>query len=438
MREIIHVPSVRAKMEGNFDYIRLSDFGETSADEVRKALLDGKQRRARVHPRPARQRRRPARMPRCRSRACSFRKGRSSRRSSRRRTHQSEALGTAIGGLATARHSREQVHGQRFRDHLRRAARLPPRHADRHAHVRQRRRAEHLSDARPRRAKNHDRALRHAARPRYPTPAASIPISWSIKIPIHPSSTRPPTNNLPPPRPTTRTLTLIWNHEALLCSVYRQRSSPPRSSRCRQRPAPLRRRDGGSHFAGRRGRNRDRLSSPHDRLLQESRSAGGARHRAFASFSRRCEPRASTGASLHALKSSDANGANIRGIDHEVEVAASESHAKFTVHQLSYIALDAMMRSVNDRYTVFLTPKEFAGLNEGLDGGDFGGTGIVIQVDDQTKYISVRTSFPTVRPIRRAFSKTTSSPRSTASRPKALTFSKPARNCAAKKARAFR
>lgn len=41
-REIIHVPSVHAKMEDGYDYIRLSDFGETSAAEVRKALLDGK------------------------------------------------------------------------------------------------------------------------------------------------------------------------------------------------------------------------------------------------------------------------------------------------------------------------------------------------------------------------------------------------------------
>ncbi|HEY8296458.1 MAG TPA: S41 family peptidase [Candidatus Baltobacteraceae bacterium] len=41
-RQIIHVPTVHAKMEGGYDYIRLSDFGETSADEVRKALLDGK------------------------------------------------------------------------------------------------------------------------------------------------------------------------------------------------------------------------------------------------------------------------------------------------------------------------------------------------------------------------------------------------------------
>lgn len=41
-REIIHVPTVHAKMENGYEYIRLSDFGETSAAEVRKALLDGK------------------------------------------------------------------------------------------------------------------------------------------------------------------------------------------------------------------------------------------------------------------------------------------------------------------------------------------------------------------------------------------------------------
>jgi carboxyl-terminal processing protease len=40
-RQIIHVPTVFKKMEDGFDYIRLSDFGSTSADEVKKALLWG-------------------------------------------------------------------------------------------------------------------------------------------------------------------------------------------------------------------------------------------------------------------------------------------------------------------------------------------------------------------------------------------------------------
>ena len=41
-RQQIYVPSVLAKREDGFEYIRLADFGQTSYDEVRKAVLDGK------------------------------------------------------------------------------------------------------------------------------------------------------------------------------------------------------------------------------------------------------------------------------------------------------------------------------------------------------------------------------------------------------------
>ncbi len=46
-RAEIHVPSVRAKMEGGIDYVRLADFGQTSAEEVRAAMLEGKSKHAR-------------------------------------------------------------------------------------------------------------------------------------------------------------------------------------------------------------------------------------------------------------------------------------------------------------------------------------------------------------------------------------------------------
>jgi carboxyl-terminal processing protease len=51
VRETIHVPTVKAKMEDNntIDYIRLSDFGETSADEIKKALLFGKAHHAKSY-----------------------------------------------------------------------------------------------------------------------------------------------------------------------------------------------------------------------------------------------------------------------------------------------------------------------------------------------------------------------------------------------------
>jgi carboxyl-terminal processing protease len=46
-REQIVVPSVHARMENGVDYVRLSDFGQTSYDEVRRAMLTGKEQHAR-------------------------------------------------------------------------------------------------------------------------------------------------------------------------------------------------------------------------------------------------------------------------------------------------------------------------------------------------------------------------------------------------------
>jgi carboxyl-terminal processing protease len=43
-RDIVRVPSVRAKIEDGFSYVRLSDFGSTSAAEVRRAFLDAKRK----------------------------------------------------------------------------------------------------------------------------------------------------------------------------------------------------------------------------------------------------------------------------------------------------------------------------------------------------------------------------------------------------------
>jgi carboxyl-terminal processing protease len=45
-RAIIHVPTVNQKMEDGYDYIRLSDFGETSPAEVKKAILAGEAKHA--------------------------------------------------------------------------------------------------------------------------------------------------------------------------------------------------------------------------------------------------------------------------------------------------------------------------------------------------------------------------------------------------------
>jgi carboxyl-terminal processing protease len=98
--------------------------------------------------------------------------------------------------------------------------------------------------------------------------------------------------------------------------------------------------------------------------------------------------------SLPAMHASGLANANTHAIDHEVSMAAKEAGSKISPHILSYVALDGILNAVHDRYTVFLSPKEYAGLNSDLDGGDFGGTGIVIQIDDATKLISVSNVIP--------------------------------------------
>lgn len=83
-----------------------------------------------------------------------------------------------------------------------------------------------------------------------------------------------------------------------------------------------------------------------------------------------------------------------QAVGHEVDVAARLSHGKLSTHTLAYAAISGMLDSVHDKYTVFLDPKEYAALNQGLDGGSFAGTGIVIQADPQTKYIDVTNVVP--------------------------------------------
>lgn len=97
---------------------------------------------------------------------------------------------------------------------------------------------------------------------------------------------------------------------------------------------------------------------------------------------------------LAPIHASDAPSTNVHSIDVAVTNAQHAAGSKLTTRDLSYAAIAGIMDSVHDRYTVFLDPKDFADLNQGLDGSDFGGTGIVIQVDDATKYIDVSNVVP--------------------------------------------
>lgn len=99
-------------------------------------------------------------------------------------------------------------------------------------------------------------------------------------------------------------------------------------------------------------------------------------------------------ASLPPIFGSDNVAKTAQAVGHEVDVAARLARGKVSTHTLAYAAIAGMLNSVHDKYTVFLTPKEYAALNQGLDGGSFAGTGIVIQQDPQTKFIDVSNVIP--------------------------------------------
>jgi carboxyl-terminal processing protease len=99
---------------------------------------------------------------------------------------------------------------------------------------------------------------------------------------------------------------------------------------------------------------------------------------------------------LPALHASEDDTANVRALSREVSTAVDtygtnlkpvDSLAPAT--QLTYAAISGVLGSVKDRYTTFLTPKEYAELNQGLDGTSFGGVGISYSLDDKTKFLHV-------------------------------------------------
>jgi len=100
------------------------------------------------------------------------------------------------------------------------------------------------------------------------------------------------------------------------------------------------------------------------------------------------------GTSLPPIFATENSTKTARAVGHEVDIATRLAHGKISSHMLAYAAISGMLNSVHDRYTVFLTPKEYADLNQGLDGGSFAGTGIVIEQDDTTKFIDVSNVIP--------------------------------------------
>jgi carboxyl-terminal processing protease len=73
-----------------------------------------------------------------------------------------------------------------------------------------------------------------------------------------------------------------------------------------------------------------------------------------------------------------------------VNNAALKYGSKAPARQLTYAAIAGLLSSTGDRYTTFLTPKEYAELNAGLDAQSFGGVGLSIGINDSTKELTVQ------------------------------------------------
>ena len=92
---------------------------------------------------------------------------------------------------------------------------------------------------------------------------------------------------------------------------------------------------------------------------------------------------------IAAAKASTDDVNNVRELQREVNEAVTQYGSKVSSTKLAYAAISGVLGSVKDRYTVFLDPKSYAELNEGLDGTSFGGVGLTYSIDDQTKNIHV-------------------------------------------------
>jgi carboxyl-terminal processing protease len=89
---------------------------------------------------------------------------------------------------------------------------------------------------------------------------------------------------------------------------------------------------------------------------------------------------------LHAINNP---AADERALMTTVNIAVTKYGAKASARDVTYAAIAGLLSSTGDRYTVFLSPKEYAELNAGLDAQAFGGVGLSIGIDDATKQLKV-------------------------------------------------
>ncbi len=101
-------------------------------------------------------------------------------------------------------------------------------------------------------------------------------------------------------------------------------------------------------------------------------------------------------ATLPQLRAGDDDVTNAEALNREVSTAVGGYATKLEPveslsgsTQITYAAIAGVLASVKDRWTEFLTPKEYAAINEGLDGTSFGGVGISYDIDDATHMLHI-------------------------------------------------
>ena len=77
--------------------------------------------------------------------------------------------------------------------------------------------------------------------------------------------------------------------------------------------------------------------------------------------------------------------ATMQQLDRAIESVAQAAHG--TPTEYAYAAIDGMAKSVKDRWTAFLDPKEFKDFNEALDPQKISGIGVLIEQDPTTKLV---------------------------------------------------
>jgi hypothetical protein len=93
---------------------------------------------------------------------------------------------------------------------------------------------------------------------------------------------------------------------------------------------------------------------------------------------------------LPSLRDAGSSDADTSELGHELDLATKTFSKKVGERELAYAAIKGMLESLRDRWTVFLDPSEYKNFNTALDGSNYAGVGIVIQVDAATKRIGVQ------------------------------------------------